>query len=567
MASSTTTPRNLIVRPAEEEAQTHKGSAFWLSFVSIVVSIFLSALDLTAVSTALPTITADLNGGDKFTWVGSAYALASTAVLPLSGALANIFGRKPVMMGSILFFAVGSALAGAAQNMNMLIAARTVQGIGGGAIFFLAITITSDLVPLAERGLYQGIISLTWSLASGVGPPIGGSLAEKASWRWLFYLNLPVTAIALILVWLFLKVRTPEGSITAKLARVDWLGNFIVIAGSTLAIVGLTFGGIQFPWVSAQVLAPLIVGLALIGVFLLYEGKIPREPAIPWEVLSNRTTVGGYMSTLTHGIVMISIIYYLPVYFQATLGASPIGSGVDGLPTALIIAPCALFAGVTVHVMKKYRPVILTGWILTIVGFGLLSLLRANNSVAQWVGYQIVAAVGVGMLFSTTIFPVLAPLPVERTASAIAFLAFLRAFAQTWGITISSTILQNELKKKLPAGFVSQFPQGLEIAYAAIPVIHNLEEPLRTEVRVAFANSMSVVWKTMAGIAGLGLLSVLLLKEVPLKTSTDTKFALDDVKRNSSAGESTTSDQKIDVLPLGELDGRQHSMVQIELVA
>ncbi len=125
MASSTTTPRNLIVRPAEEEAQTHKGSAFWLSFVSIVVSIFLSALDLTAVSTALPTITADLNGGDKFTWVGSAYALASTAVLPLSGALANIFGRKPVMMGSILFFAVGSALAGAAQNMNMLIAARS----------------------------------------------------------------------------------------------------------------------------------------------------------------------------------------------------------------------------------------------------------------------------------------------------------------------------------------------------------------------------------------------------------------------------------------------------------
>lgn len=176
--------------PIAELEQPSKGSFFWLSFIAVVTSIFLSALDLTAVATALPTITSDLNGGDDFSWVGSAYALSSTAFLPLSGALADVFGRKPVMMGSILLFAIGSALAGAAQTMTMLIIARStlrkpivhcrylmtcllaVQGLGGGGIINLAEIITSDLVPLAERGLYQGLIALTWSFASGIGPPI-----------------------------------------------------------------------------------------------------------------------------------------------------------------------------------------------------------------------------------------------------------------------------------------------------------------------------------------------------------------------------------------------------------
>ncbi|GJE93488.1 MFS general substrate transporter [Phanerochaete sordida] len=512
-----------------------KGAAFWLSFIAIIAAVFLSALDLTAVSTALPTITQDLHGDSDFVWVGSAYALSSTAFLPLSGALADIFGRKPVMLGSIFLFALGSALAGAAQNMNWLIAARTVQGIGGGGILNLTEIITSDLVPLAERGLYQGILGLTWSFASGVGPPIGGSFAQKASWRWLFFLNLPLTGIAFVLVWIFLAVRTPEGSVRAKLARVDWFGNLIVIAGSTLAIVGLTFGGIRFPWDSAQVLAPLIIGLALIVVFLIYEGKVPKEPTIPWEVLSNRTTIGGYLATLIHGIVSISIIYYLPVYFQAVLGASPIRSGVDMLATALLIAPFAFVAGVLVQVMKKYRPANLLGWVLTIAGFGVLSLLRADEPVARWVGYQILAAVGTGMIFAATIFPVLSPLPVSRTAPALAFFAFVRAFAQTWGITIASTALQNALKRRLPPAFLARFPGGLEIAFAAIPLINGLDEPLRGEVRVAFAESMRVIWLVMLGISGAGLLTVALLEEVPMKEMTDERYALEEKARTGDA--------------------------------
>ncbi|TCD69560.1 hypothetical protein EIP91_007184 [Steccherinum ochraceum] len=521
----------------------NKGSAFWLSYIAILVATLLSALDLTGVSTALPTITAELNGAENFVWVGSAYALSATAILPLSGGLANIFGRKPIVLICIAFFAVGSALAGAAQNMNMLIAARTVQGIGGGGILNLTEVIISDLVPLAERGLYQGILALVWAFASGIGPPIGGALAQKASWRWLFYINLPLCGVAFALVVFFLRVRSPKGSIWMKLKRVDWIGNLIVVAGTTLAVTGLTFAGVRFPWDSAQVLAPLIIGLALIVVFVVYEAKVPDEPTIPWEVLSNQTTISGYVSTFTHGLVSIAVVYYLPVYFQACLGDGPIRSGISMFPTALIISPFAMLAGMSTQVLGKYRPANIAGWVFLTAGLGVLSLLKADSNTGQWVGYQIIAAAGQGLLYPATVFPILAPLPVEHTASALAFFAFVRSFAQTWGITISSTVLQNELKKKLPEQFVNQFPQGLEIAYAAIPVIKNLEEPLRTEVRVAFAQSMSIIWKTMIGISGLGLLSLLFLKEIKMVTHTDATYGLSDGERPKSKSIDPEKDQ------------------------
>ncbi|GJE93421.1 MFS general substrate transporter [Phanerochaete sordida] len=430
------------------------------------------------------------------------------------------------MIGSILFFALGSALSGSAQNMNMLIGARTVQGIGGGAIINLTEIIVSDLVPLAERGMYQGLVGLTWALASGVGPPIGGAFAGQASWRWLFYMNLPLAGIALVLVWFFLRVRVPEGSIKEKFARIDWVGNAIIVAGTTLAIVGLTFGGIRFPWDSAQVLAPLIIGLALVGAFLLYEAKVPKEPTIPWEVLSNRVTFGAYLGTFVHGVTSMALIYYLPVYFQAVLGSSPTRSGVQALAAALVISAFAMSAGISVQVFQKYMPVNILGWIFIIIGFGVASLLKADASTAQWVGYQIIVSAGIGLIFPAPVFPILAPLPVERTAPALAFFAFVRSFAQTWGITISSTVLQNELKKKLPAAFVAQFPGGVEIAYAAIPVVRGLPEPLRTQVRVAFADSIDTIWQVMIGVAGIGLLSVLLMREIPMHTEKDETYGL-----------------------------------------
>ncbi|KAI0667884.1 iron permease [Trametes maxima] len=512
-----------------------KGTVFWLSFTAVVVCNFLSALDVTAVSTALPTITSELNGGDKFVWVGSAYGLAAAAILPFSGRLADVMGRRPVMLTCVAFFLLGSALSGSAQNMNWLIAARSdYSGCGWWGIINLASIITSDLIPLAERGTYQGFLVMTWGFAAAIGPVVGGAFAEKASWRWLFYLNLPLSGIAFVLVAIFLRVRTPGGSLREKLSRIDWIGNLMIIAGTTLALVALTWGGIQFPWDSAHVLAPLIIGGFFIVAFFIYEMFVPKDPSLPFDVLSNRTSLSGYLSTFFHGIVSIATIYYLPVYFQACMAASPIRSSVNIFATALVMSPSAIVCGIIVKKTNKYCPSNWVGWALIMIGFGLLSLLKADSGTAAWVGYQVVTAVGVGIIWASTVFPILAPVPVTRTASALAFYNFCRTFSQTWGVTISATILQNELKKRLPPEFLSQFHEGAEIAYAAIPVIHTLHEPLQTHVRVAFADSMAVVWKAMIGFSGAGFLTLALLREVPMQKHTDATYGLEDARGEGS---------------------------------
>ncbi|KAJ7701234.1 iron permease [Mycena rosella] len=527
--------------PLESPKSTGKPRAFWLCFVAIMVAVFLSALDLTAIGTALPTIANALNDtkGD-YIWVGSAYALSSTAFIPLSGNLADVFGRKPIMLISITVFAIGSALAGASQNMPMMIGARS---IGGGGILTLTEIITADLVPLSERGLYQGLLGMIWCLASVSKTACGRHLSGTKTWRWLFYLNLPLAGLAFSLVVMYLSVNRPEGSIREKLGQVDWVGNGIVVVGTGLAIIGMTWGGIRYPWSSVEVLAPLIIGLSLLVVFAVYEAKVPTRPTIPLDVISNRTSLSGQvlLTTAAHGITSICSVNHLypsrPVFFQACFGASPIRSAVDFLPGSLVTTPFALLAGMTIAVLKKYRLVNWTGWAVSIVGYGLVSTLREDSSVGKWVGYQIVGAAGVGLIFSAPLFPLLAPLPNTRAASALALFTFTRSFSQTWGITISSTILQNTLEKKLPAAFVAQFPPGFEIAYAAIPVIRQLDAPLRKQVQAAFADSMATIWQTMIGIAGLGLLLSFLMAEVPMNTTVDESYTLKETRKSVSDAE------------------------------
>ncbi|KIJ52839.1 hypothetical protein M422DRAFT_242769 [Sphaerobolus stellatus SS14] len=393
------------------------------------------------VSTTIPTIADQLNGGNNYVWIGSAYALSSTAILPLSGSLADIFGRKPIMLMSITFFTVGSAIAGALQNTNMMIAARTIQGIGGGGILNLSETITSDLVSLSERGMYQGLLGLTWSFASGIGPPIAGALAQKASCRWLFYLNLPLSAMSFVFVAIFLRVKKPEGSVSEKLYHWQFITDSHGILLKSLRRSSLD--------------------LSPIAAFIFYEAKVAKEPIIPWKVISNRVSFSGYWATVIHGVTSIAIIYYLPVNYQAALLSSPLRSAVQMLSTAAIIAPLAFVAGVTVQVTKRYIPVNVAGWIITIVGFGELSLPSSTSSIAHWVGYQIIVAAGTGIIYSATLFPVMAPQSVNRSASALVFFSFICSFAQAWKITLSSTVLQNQLKKNLPGAFLSRFPDGL----------------------------------------------------------------------------------------------------------
>ncbi|OJT01776.1 hypothetical protein TRAPUB_7832 [Trametes pubescens] len=555
-------------QPSDDAPQSpgssKKGLKFWLIILSLCLSMFLSALELTAVSTALPVIIHDLQGGD-FVWVGTAYSLASTAFLPLSGGVAEvrihplhsevflnlrlpdqIFGRRIAMFFSLSTFILGSALCGAAQNMNWLIAARAVQGLGGGGILSVVSIIMADLVPLKERGLYNGLTGMTWAVSSAIGPLVGGALATRGQWRWLFYLNLPICGAALVMVTAFLKLPTPPGNLASKLGRMDWFGNLLVIASTTSIVVGLTWGGVQFAWSSAHVLAPLIVGLCGIVFFFIYEAYWARNPIVPMSLLQNRTSVSGYIQTFINPIVVLAVAYYLPVYYQACKDATPLRSAVDMLGLSLSMGPIIIISSISVTVLRVYRTQHWIGWAIFMVGMGIFTTLDADAPLSHAIGLPLLLGAGAGIIYAVTYFPVLSPLPVSENAHALAFFAFCRSFAgvcplfisitratsrltllQIWGIAIGASVLQNELSRRLPPALLAELGTGVDLSYASIPQIPTLAQPLKDEVRHAFGDSLVVVWQVMLGILGIGFVASLLMRDVPMHGALDDKWALE----------------------------------------
>jgi len=460
----------------DEQPPAKKSSTFWLVFAALCFSLFVSAFELPAVSTALPTIARDLKAS-TFVWVGSAYALASTACLPMTGGLAQTFGRRWTTLGSIIIFATGSAICGAAQSMNMLIAARSIQGFGSGGIVSLTSIILSDLVSLKERGKFQAIYGMVFALASAVAPAIAGALAEVDQWRWIFYLNLPICAISFLVVFLFLDLPTPVGSFSEKLGRMDWTGNAIVIASTCSLALGLTWGGVVYPWSSVQTLVPLCLGIAGLGVFTWFEANIAKEPIMPFFLMSNRTSLSGYLQTFVSGMITLGVGYYIPVFYEACKGTSPITTGVFALSLAFI-APSAAVASISVAKTGRYRPQLWMGWAVLMIGLGLQTTIGASTPKGVSFAFSAIASLGLGVCYTAPIFPVLAPMPVSANAHALALYAFVRAFAGIWGVTIGSTILQNELQHRLPKAFLSNLTGQVELAYQAIPEISLLPDDL-----------------------------------------------------------------------------------------
>ncbi|KIK58928.1 hypothetical protein GYMLUDRAFT_44966 [Collybiopsis luxurians FD-317 M1] len=527
MSQGTTPDENIL------ESQLPKRDwRFWCIILSISISNFTSYLDM-AVSTALPEISHEL-GGNGFVWVGSAYAVASTAILPLSGGLAQIFGRRITLLGALLLFALGSALSGAASSMPFLIGARTVQGIGAGGIAGLNQIVVSDLVPLRDRGTFSGILALFAMMAVCSAPVIAGALTDHGKWRWLFYLNLFTSGLCGALIGLLLNLKRPAGTLSQKLREIDWLGNLIIILASISLGIGLTWAGTEHPWGSSQTLVPVILGLFGMVLFYLWEKIVARHPLVPFSLMNSWTVVSGYMQTLIHSLLVFALVFYLPVYFQACKGDSPTRSGVVSFGISLTIAPLGIIAGASVTRLQVYRPQMWAGWMIIMIGMGLMSTLHADSLVATSVGFQVVVGVGLGILLTTTYFPVLAPLPVSANAQALSFFIFCRNFGQIWGITIGATILQNELKKHLPLTFLAQFPEGSAIAYQIIPQIKQLEPELQSQVQISFSDSLDVIWQVCIGIAGLGLLMSTVMKHHQLHNATDDKWAMENQREKES---------------------------------
>ena len=289
--------------------------------------------------------------------------------------------------------------------------------------------------------------------------------------------------------------------------------------------------GVQSPF-----LVPLLVGFDGLVVFLLYKASLAKEPTIPIHLLRNRTSLSGYIATFIHGLALTLVVYYLPTYFQCAKNASPTRSGILLFTAPTIVAPFAVLTAQSVERTGQYLYQNFVGSALIIVGYAMMSLLNAGSSTAMGQGLQVVGGVGLCILYSGTMFARLAPLEVEDRAQAVAPMSYLRTFGQTFGITIGTTILQNGHLSKLPSGFLSQFPSGVEISYAIIPIVHPLPQPLQSQVQAVFASSITNIWYCVAGLGGAGLVASLFMKQIELHTSMDENWGFEAGSSSSSVG-------------------------------
>ncbi|MCJ1434194.1 hypothetical protein MMC27_003561 [Xylographa pallens] len=512
---------------------------FYAILTSLSVTGLLTTIEGTIITNALPTITAALGGGNSFLWIANAYFLASVATLPLYAQASNIFGRRNLLLGAVAIFLLGSGLCGGSNSMGMLIASRTVQGLGGGGISLLIETVIQDLVPLRERGKYMAIVLMCSTVGAALGPLLGGLIASETTWRWVFYVNVPVGGAALVALFIFLRVNyQTEQTWKQRVKRVDFGGNAIFIAAVTAVLLALTWGGTVYSWGTYHVYVALILGF--LGLFLWtafeWTPRLAPEPSFPRKIVSNRTSTAALVVTFLHSIITYMSFYFLPIYFQAVRGQSPLLSGVDTLPTFAGIIPFAIMGGVLLSKTGRYKPLHFAAFIPMTIAFGLFSTLDANSSNAAWVCYQLLASAGAGCLAGITLPAVQAPLDESDVATATGLWSFVRSFGAIWGVTIPSTVFNNVCARYASTisdpTLAGNLSGGQAYEFATQKFLNSIDDAtVRGEVVDVFTQAMRTVWYVGLAFALLGLVVTLFEKEVTMRTVLKTEFGMVEEKK------------------------------------
>ncbi|KUI64396.1 hypothetical protein VM1G_11193 [Cytospora mali] len=508
---------------------------FWSIIIALSIASLLSALDVSVISTAMPSILEDLGSSDAYMWIANAYFLTMTAFQPMYGQTANIFGRRSLTLLAILLFLAGSAVSGAAPTLGALITGRAIQGIGGGGVNILIEIIVADLVPLRERPKFISYIFISYTIAVIMGPVIGGLLAQNVTWRWVFYLNLPIAGVGFVLLALVLRVRYTKDSARNSLKRVDIAGNTLLVASIVAVLLSLTWGGDQYQWSSWRTLVPLILGLLGLISFLWVESTtlIP-EPTMPIRLFANRTSLGGYALTFLHGMLTYWMSYFLPVYFQAVKNTGPIRSGVDILPLAALSMPFAIVAAMFVTKSGHYREWFFLGMALLAIANGLLSRLDEDSSTAYWAGCQCIGGAGIGVLTTTTLPAIQAPLTEVDQAITTATWGFVRSFGGVWGVAIPAAVFNSRVNQ-LVSGINNEdvraaLRNGGAYALAStggIVKTGNWSPEIKAQVKSIYVQSLKRCWQVALGFSLLGFALSFMIKDVSLRVHLQTDFGLE----------------------------------------
>ncbi|HLZ68860.1 MAG TPA: MDR family MFS transporter [Dehalococcoidia bacterium] len=503
----------------------------------VMLGLLLSALDQTIVSTAMPRIIADLGGLSYYSWVFTAYLLTSTAAVPIFGKLSDVYGRKPFYMAGIVLFLASSALCGLAQNMPELVLFRAIQGVGGGVMMANAFAIIGDVFPPAERGKWQGLTSAMFGFASVVGPTLGGYLTDSFTWRWVFYVNLPVGVIALVVLWFTLPWRRRLGVQHA----IDYLGVATLLAGVVPMLLAFVWVGDQFAWFAPQFFGLLIASLALLVAFVLIERRA-AEPILPPQLFRNRTFVSGAVIMFFSGMAMFGATVYMPLFMVTVRNASATRAGLTVIPMTLSIVLASVISGQLVSRTGRYRYLIIGGALAMMVGTFLLSTLGVDTQTIVIYLFMVVVGAGVGLSMPIITIVVQNALPYRVLGTVTSATQFFRSIGSTIGVAIFGSILTtrlgSEIPNRLPLEVKSSLPAtslktvqdpkvllspvgGDQLLAAFRPLGQDANRLLgaTTEaMRHAFAASLSDVFLIGGAVAIIAFLATFTMEEVPLRS-------------------------------------------------
>ncbi|OLN86921.1 putative HC-toxin efflux carrier TOXA 15 [Colletotrichum chlorophyti] len=484
--AQTSTTRSEIHYPA--------GLKLFLIMLSIFITMFLVALDRLIIATAVPQITDDFHSVTDIGWYGSAYLLTTCAFQLIFGKLYAFFPIKTVFLSSVLLFELGSAVCGAAPSSAAFIVGRAIAGVGGAGIFAGTIVIMVHSVPLHRRPKYQGAFGAVFGIASVVGPLLGGAFTSKVTWRWCFYINLPLGGVALLVI--VFTLRPPEQelgetSIWERVRQLDFAGTTVFIPGVVCLLLALQWGGVEYTWNNPRIIALLILAGVLLITFVGIQVLMPSTATVPPRIMRQRSIAFASWAAFCVGGQMMVFAYFLPIWFQAIQGVSAVDSGIRTLPLVLSMT---LFAGVSGAVITKlgyYTPVMLVGTCIMAIGAGLLTTLEVGSGAGKWAGFQVIYGVGMGMTFQAPNLAAQTVLKMKDVPVGTSIMFFSQTLGGAIFISVGQNVLNNELVKRL-RGLPGL--EGVDLKGSGATTLTELPADVRGPVLEAYNEALRIVF-------------------------------------------------------------------------